>query len=153
MAVERRVTPDELAKFLEWVRKGEGLHKAARRLGVPYKAVEVAREAFPEFDEAVRLAEVEAAEPVETVLYQAALRGEPWAVTKWLEQRSKERWSQKTETSVTVKVEHEVGPRLARIGELRAELEKRRAAVGQVIDVGHSLSVPALPSPTGTPPE
>lgn len=153
----RRVTPEELTKFLDWVRKGEQLHKAARRIGVTYAAVRAAREAYPEFDAAVREAEEEAAEPVESVLYAAALRGEPWAVTKWLEARSKDRWKSEASVRHTVDVNVEVGPRLARITELRAELERRRAAVsggvGPVLDVVSEEvdPPPSLPAPPPAP--
>lgn len=119
----------ELERFLELVRKGEGLARAARRVGLDPSTVRKARRDNAEFDEMVRAAEAEAAEPVETVLYQAALEGQPWAVTKWLEHRSSERWGPLAH-KVEVGVQVGPTPALERILVLQQQLEMRQQALG-----------------------
>lgn len=123
----RILSRDELSAYLEHIRLGEGLHRAARKIGVDPRLVRQARKVNPEFDEMVKEAETEAAEPVESVLYSAALAGEPWAVQLWLKQRSSARWSP---PATTVKVEHNLAPSLESIMELAKTLEARREMMG-----------------------
>jgi len=123
----RSLSHSDVAVYLEWIRKGEGLSRAARLIGVSPASVREARKANLEFDEMVKAAEVEAAEPVEGKLYQAALQGEPWAVKLWLERRSSDRWSPAPQT---VKVEHSLTPGTEQIVDLAQRLEARRQLLG-----------------------
>lgn len=118
---------EEVSAYLEHIRLGEGLTRSARKLGLDPKLFRDARKTNPEFDEMVRAAEAEAAEPVETALYLQALQGEPWAVKLWLERRSSERWGP---PATTVKVEHGLAPQVGRLVELAQRLEERRQMLG-----------------------
>jgi transposase-like protein len=133
--------PDVRLQYLALLRAGHGRINAARSLGISPDTVRRYARASEEFRESVAEAEEEAAEPVEAKLYEAALAGEPWAVTKWLAARMRARWGEETRK---VEVQHvlEAGPGMtaiaARVGALAAELEARRAALeeaGDVIDV------------------
>lgn len=123
----RILTHQEVSAYLEWIRKGEGLSRSARRLGLDPKLFRDARRANEEFDEAVRAAEHEAAEPVENKLYEAALQGEPWAVKLWLERRSPERWNA---PPIAVNVQHGLAPGTEQILALSQRLEERSKALG-----------------------
>lgn len=112
--------------YLSLIREGFMRFEAARRLGFTLSTVKKHYAADPEFKEALDEAQLEATEPVEKVLYDAALNKEPWAVTKWLTKRDKDRWGEEP-AEVNIKVNHELGPGLAAVQILILELEKRRA--------------------------
>ncbi|MGH7744422.1 MAG: hypothetical protein ACREQ5_06310 [Candidatus Dormibacteria bacterium] len=141
----RVLNREEVDCYLDLIRKGEGLSRAARRLNVDPRTMRDNRKMNPEFDEMVKMAEAEAAEPVEIKLYQAALDGEPWAVRMWLERRSSERWSAPA-ASVNVNVQAGLAPGTERLLALAAQLEARRAMLmpgppdgANVIDVEEDL--------------
>jgi hypothetical protein len=119
--------------YVALIRRGGGLMKAARDLKISYAAVKAARRADPEFDTAVVEALEEAAEPIELVLYEAASRGEPWAVQMWLKARMKDRGygeqPVKAELTVSGGVEIEAGARLAGIRALELRLAERQRAL------------------------
>lgn len=125
--MSRVLTYDEVQRYLERVRKGEGLNRAARLIGVEPKQIREARKINPEFDDDVKLAEAEATDPVEKSLYGAAVNGEPWAVKLWLERRSSDRWAA---VPTTIKVEHGLAPGAERILELAQRLALRREMLG-----------------------
>lgn len=128
---DRILTLDEITRYLDLVRSGEGLTKSARRCGLDPRLVRNTRRDNPEFDEMVSMAELEATEPVESELYKAARSGEPWAVKLWLERRNKERWGEPTKT---VQVNHtlDAAPGMERIMELQARLEQRQRMLGSL---------------------
>lgn len=117
-------------EYLALVRAGHGRHWSARHVGVSPRTVQRLVAADREFAAAVALAEEEASEPVEAKLYEAAESGEPWAVKMWLERRMQARWGAvPSVVKVEGEVTHEVGPGLARVAQLAATLEERRAAL------------------------
>lgn len=133
----------EKKAYVALVRSGGGLSRSAKKLGWTMRTVDVARKADPEFAEDVRMALEEASEPVEDVLYEAALRGEPWAVQMWLKGRLRERWSDKIEVGVEVSgtVEIEAGKRLEGIARLQEVLAQRAAELGPGVVVDAESTV------------
>lgn len=121
----------EKRSYVALVRAGSGLVRSARRLGVSPATVRAARKSDAVFDADVRDAQAEAAEPIEDVLYEAAQRGEPWAVQMWLKGALRERWSDKLEVAVehSGTVEIEAGTRLEGIARLQSELARRASAL------------------------
>lgn len=109
--------------YCELVREGFLRFEAARRLGFKLATVKKHYEADPDFKEALDEAQLEATEPVEKVLYDAALNKEPWAVSKWLAKRDKDRWG---EEDIKVKHEIEIGPGLSGVAAIMLELKKRQ---------------------------
>lgn len=68
---------------------------AAEAVGITREAVYHHRKKHPEFADEERLAEIEACELVEDVLYNMAIKGNMRAIEMWLSRRSPERWSNK----------------------------------------------------------
>lgn len=123
--------------FLELIRQGFFRYEAARRLGFRVATVKKHVAADPEFAEALEDAYHEMTEPVERGLYEAALAREPWAVTKWLGKRDKDRWA---EEDIKVKHEIEIGPGLQGVAALISELQKRHALRSAEAETLHTLS-------------
>jgi hypothetical protein len=123
--------PEAKQVFLKAISQGVLRFEAARRANTTVANVKRHLKADPEFAAAFDDAQLEASEPVENVLYDAAKRGEPWAVTKWLAARDKERWAEPTK-SVEVKhsgtVQLEPGQTaLSAVGALIEALKERQA--------------------------
>lgn len=127
-------------EYLTLIRAGHGRHWSARHVGIGPRTVQRLVKADREFAAAVALAEEEASEPVEAKLYEQAEAGEPWAVKMWLERRMQARWGAvPSVVKVEGEVTHEVGPGLARVAQLAAQLEERRAALEEA-----GVSAPVL---------
>lgn len=78
--------------FLQAIRDGQRRTAAASTAGVSFVTVWHAMKDDPDFADAVDDAEVEACDPVETALYDAATSGNVPAIQTWLYGRSKGRW-------------------------------------------------------------
>lgn len=120
------------AEYLRLIQAGYLRFDAAKRLGVTNTDVKRHFKADPEFQEALIEAELEATEPVENVLYKAALLGEPWAVKEWLTKRDKQRWADPDKTvnhniSGTLTHVEEASGTLAAVQLLLADLADRHA--------------------------
>lgn len=115
---------DAKEAYLELIRAGFLRYEAARRLGFKVATIKKHCIADPEFAEALEDAYHEMTEPIEKVLYEAALNREPWAVTKWLPKFNKDRWGDEP-----IKVQHEleIGPGLTGVAALIASLQERHA--------------------------
>ncbi len=115
--------------YLEMLRKGFGRYKAQDFIGSDRRAVRYYLEIHPEFRDEILAAEEEASEPVENVLYQRAIDGEPWAVKMWLQGRMYQRWGEKSvvkhEVSGTIEVT--ANNIIGELAELREKLLKRAA--------------------------
>lgn len=145
---------DDVARdrFLTLVRAGARLGVAASQVGFNMDTVRRARKADPLFDALVLEAEEDAAEPVEQALYDAAVKGEPWAVKLWLANRS-QRYKRgedgRGEQGPQVVVDLSGMVVAGKGGEMIPELERRlEARLRGVIDV------PAIegPQPDVVPP-
>jgi hypothetical protein len=141
MGVEHRFDASVRDQYVELLRQGRRRHEAARLVGVTPRTVSRRRKDDPAFDEECILAEQEATEKVEDVLYASALNGEPWAVQMVLKARDRDRWGERKSVDVavsgTVVVEVESGERLERIRALEAELRRRAlqaADDGDIVD-------------------
>lgn len=97
------LTDEQKSKFLRLIASGHLRYESARAVQSSVPEVKRHLKADPEFASAFDDAQLEASEPVESVLYQAALNKEPWAVTKWLTARDKERWAEPTKA---IEVKH-----------------------------------------------
>ena len=120
--------------YLQALRDGMRRTAAAQAAGVDFVTVWHAMKDDPEFAEAVDDAEVEACDPIETALYDAAQSGNVPAIQTWLYGRSKGRWKPpnvKTEISGPGggPIEHnDVGATdEARIDRIMAIVERARA--------------------------
>lgn len=111
--------------FVTLLRKGKLRFEACRQLEVTPTQVQYAYRNDPDFRADVDSALLEATEPIEGALYQAALAGEPWAVQKWLQHRDKERWGPQ-EQKITVTHELDGTALRESVAELAAQLETRR---------------------------
>lgn len=104
-------TPDKQLAFVELVRQGFRRGDAAARVGVTASTVRRAiRAGLGEdgkamddtFAERVSDAEEQVVGAVESQLYQAASRGEPWAVTMFLKAKAKDEYADKPTVAVQV---------------------------------------------------
>ncbi|MBT9145814.1 MAG: hypothetical protein DDT42_01691 [candidate division WS2 bacterium] len=80
-------------KLLELLKSGLRRGAAAKQVGVTPQIVNYHRRNDEEFSRLVDEAEMEANEPVEDALYQAALSGNIIAIQVWLYNRDPDRWS------------------------------------------------------------
>lgn len=98
-------------RFLAIVREDPFPIKAARKIGISPHTLKRAMKVDPSFAEAVTLAEEEASEVAEQVLWNRMKAEDPWAVNKWLTKRSKERWSDDKNININVSgvIEHREG--------------------------------------------
>lgn len=114
------------------LRQGHGRYESARLVGISSETVLRHRKGDGKFRAACEDAELQAIEPIEKKLYEAAEEGEPWAVKMVLERRDPERWrdTSKTQVSVlhsgTVAHLHLEGPPTSRIEQLEQQLAQRR---------------------------
>lgn len=134
------VFDDELREqFLEKIRLGGRLWKTARALGVSPQTVKRAMKIDPSFADAVEIAEEEFAEEVEEGLRRRALAEDPWAVSKWLEKRSKSRWNDdktvKVEVTGTVTHNHELLAHENRILALQETVRERAKLNGKRLEL------------------
>lgn len=129
---------EKRSQYVALLAAGIGRHEAARQLDVSPRTVAFWRAGVDEFREACEEAESVASEPVERALYEAAKRGEPWAVKMWLTNRTKGRWhdEQKVAVEVSGEVKVEPGQQMAQILELSDRLRARRLELeaGDVIE-------------------
>lgn len=124
-------------KFLQHLRNGSRVSKAAETAGLSVASVKNRFRQDPEFRERWIEAEAIAAEPIEDALYDAGLNGNVPAATRWLEERSTERWPKPKQVLETKNVyELDVSDRMANILRLQAQLQQRLELEGgpKVID-------------------
>lgn len=148
---------EKRAAYVALLRVGLGKLAAARECGVSNRTVLDWRKGDADFRAACEEAEDEANEPVERALYEAAGRGEPWAVKLWLTNRAGGRWQEKAQVEISGRVESviEAGPLLADVSRFAAELASRRAAleVGPPLLELESEEIPPEPAAAlGAPP-
>jgi len=140
---------DETAQavFLAVVKQGLTRAEAAERAGVSTATVRATikmgldehgqpREGTFAYD--LKEIELDQLERVESKLYEAALRGEPWAVQMWLKGKARDTWAEKpgpaavvNVSNTQVNVEGTPEERRKTIAELQDALERR----AKVIDV------------------
>lgn len=122
-------------KYLRHVAAGKRITEACRLADLSYDAVKSRRLRDPEFAELEKQAEAQAAEPIETSLYQAALSGNVPAAIKWLEKRSTQRWpSDKIQIESNTNIELDVTDNLKNIAALVERLQQRRQYL-EAVDV------------------
>lgn len=84
--------PELLERYLGEIRTGEGRSRAARAVGLDPRLVGKELMERQDLIDVIEEAEQEMTDKVEAVLAEAALAGEPWAVTLWLKKRAAPRW-------------------------------------------------------------
>lgn len=89
------------AAFLTALREGSRRGAAAEAVGISRETVRLAYNADPDFAAQVEQAEMDANEPVEDALYQAALAGNVVAAQVWLYNRMPERWQDRRRVDAT----------------------------------------------------
>lgn len=115
--------------YLDHIRSGKARLAAARLCGIEDTRFIKKRLQFDQsFRELVELAEEEAAEKIEEMLWTLANNGERWAMEMWLKKRNKDRWGE--DVSVvrhegTVVQELSAAPLVDQILALQAVLDKR----------------------------
>lgn len=87
-----KCTAKKKAEYCDKLRLGFRRGRAAEAVGLARSTIARALRADPEFIAAVDLAEIEACEPVEDVLYQLAMKGNIVAIQIWLYNRNPDRW-------------------------------------------------------------
>lgn len=126
-----RFTEELRGKYLTLLSAGVGRRESARRVGMSPRQVAAHRQADEEFRADCEEAEASANEPVVHALYEAASRGEPWAVKLWLTNRDSGNWRERVEVdqkvSGTVNLE---APGIADVLALGQVLEARRLELG-----------------------
>lgn len=134
--------PEKQEAYLKLILAGEGRHTAARAVGAAPATVARFMGLNAAYERAVLMAEEEYVERVEAILYTSALNAEPWAVKEVLGKRNSKRWGNvPTEINVnhsgTVEQRAELGPQLAKVAGIMANIEARRSlsAAPDVIDV------------------
>ncbi len=95
-----KFTEYKRTRYLKAIRKGSNLGESAAYAGISAHTARVYTRAHPEFAEAVRLAEEEGCEPIESVVRQKALSGNLTACFFWLQNRHPSRWSDKRAPAV-----------------------------------------------------
>jgi AcrR family transcriptional regulator len=88
-------------QYCHLIASGKLRYDAAKRTGVSLATVKRHYETDAVFRDAVDDAQDQANEPVENALYEAAVRGEPWAVKEWLSKRDRARWGEDKTLTVT----------------------------------------------------
>lgn len=137
--------------FLALLRDGARRGAAADQVGVTRQTVRMAYQADPDFRAAVDQAEMDANEPVEDALYQAAIAGNVRAIEVWLYNRTGERWKDQRNVSgslslkvIDVRIEAQ---KLAKQYGLTMEQVLQEAGLLDVVD-----GTPLLPPPGETTP-
>jgi hypothetical protein len=87
------LTEDQWQKYLGELRVGSGRYRAARAVGKTKASMGNWLRHHADRASEAQEAEAEALEAVESVLWEAAQAGEPWAVKLWLKERAPERWA------------------------------------------------------------
>jgi hypothetical protein len=117
------------ARYVDLIARGALRYEAARQMNITLRTVKKHYFADPDFREAVEDAVLEAAEPVEAFLRDAALK-DPNISLKYLKAVDNERWGDRPQ-QVNVSVKHgldpDLAPALAEAGLLIAQLQDRRA--------------------------
>jgi hypothetical protein len=127
-----RFTPDKQEAFLALVRMGTRPIAAARAIKVHPDTVKRFARSNPEFADSIESAHHEAAEPIEEVVYRAAMDGEPWAAKAWLEAWNPAQWGAKpTQVKVSGEISHIIGD----LGPADAILELQGRALGREADL------------------
>jgi AcrR family transcriptional regulator len=88
-------------QYVQLVASGKLRYKAAEAVGVTLPTIKRHYETDAVFRDAVDDAQEQANEPVENALYEAAVRGEPWAVKEWLSKRDRARWGDDKSLTIT----------------------------------------------------
>lgn len=117
-----KFTEGKRQAFLDALRRGARRGLAAEAAGVTRQLVCDYIERIPEFAKLVEKAELEANEPIEDALYQAALSGNVVALQVWLYNRMPDRWRDKRQVNA-----HLLGPDG---GSLKAEITVRLVEAG-----------------------
>jgi predicted transcriptional regulator len=89
-------------KYLELLSEGTRRGVAAKEVGVTRQTVSAYIKENPAFADEVSLAELDATEPVEDALYQAALSGNVVAIQVWLYNRASEQWKDKRQLKTEI---------------------------------------------------
>ena len=133
MSISQRFSHESQLAFIRMLSSGKSRFEAGRALNVSAYSVRQLIKEDQAFREAVLLAEEEASEPVEGVLYACAMEGQPWAVKMWLERRAPSRWApSNTGTGGTEQVTMNVS-----LMTLQERLETRKQAIeGTVVPQG-----------------
>lgn len=118
----------EKARYVDLIAKGALRYEAAREMNIPLRTIKRHYFADPDFREAVEDAVLEAVEPVEAFLREAALK-DPNISLKYLKAIDHERWGDKP-VQVAVSVKHgldpDLAPALAEAALLIAQLQDRK---------------------------
>lgn len=121
-------------KFLGNLQNGMRVNSAAKSAGLSYASVKNRWYDDPDFRDRWIQAEAIAAEPVEDAMFQAATAGNVPAATKWLEERSSDRWPKPSkDIKITNTYELDATDRLGNIARLLATLESRALIAGEAI--------------------
>ena len=101
---------------------------AAKEVGFTWETVRSHLNNDPDFYAEYEYARVAASEPVEMVLREAAMAGDPWAVKMWLESHIKDVYSPKQVIEVNQHhtVEIDAGNAREEIEKLQARLQERK---------------------------
>lgn len=121
-------------EFLKLLKAGTRFFKGCKAVKIAPETVKRAMKVDPTFAEAVSLAEEEAAERAEELLWEQAEAGNMTAIVRILEKRQKARWSNEQIINVQVSGEITHRPELMahqnRILELQARAKERMALNG-----------------------
>lgn len=129
LTLAERIPIDRRSKLLSLIRTGGGPLSSARAAGIAPEDVKTLLKTSPEFAQAVASAEEEAAEEIEQVLYELATDTRDFrAVNKWLENRSPDRWKERTDIRVDIVTKIEQLPLDDRIKELERIWKEREEA-------------------------
>jgi hypothetical protein len=94
-----KFTPSRRAAYLDRLREGYRRGAAAEAVGVTRQLVTTYCQADKSFSQECEQAELDANEPVEDALYQAALSGNVRAAETWLYNRSADRWKRRLDVT------------------------------------------------------
>jgi len=92
--------PTKLALLRWWAMEGADDVAIAAKIGIAVSTFYEWKKKSKKISEAVARGKEETDAPIISVLYQLALKGEPWAVTMWLRNRQPERFRDKQEISM-----------------------------------------------------
>lgn len=132
MATNFRFTPSKQQAFLALIRLGTRPIAAARAIGVHPRTAKNFARSNPDFADELELAHFEAAEPVEEVIYKAALDGEPWATKVWLEAWNPKQWGSRPKE---VRISGEISHKVEELGPTESIIELQRRALQRQDDL------------------
>ncbi len=101
MGVTYRLDEKRKNRYLGALRQGMRRGEACKAAGVCRSSICDLIKRDPEFAAACEQAEVDACDPVESVLHQKALSGNMKAIEMWLTRRSAARWADRKATPTT----------------------------------------------------